>query len=132
MFKRAISILFIPVLLISTSGGTFYMEQCGMSKNPSYSFSEGKSCCCSKSMHDRCCKQSKVIIKKIADNYSSSASANIPLIKSLQFTLPLLPSVSLFDISVSSHVLAFDHAPPNAATSLSVQYRSLLLWFFLL
>lgn len=126
VFKRAISILLVPIVLICTSGGVFYMEKCGMSKNPTYSLSEGKQCCCSKAMHDKCCKQSKIVIKKIEDNYFSSASANIPLIKSLQFTLPVLPSLPMLDISVSSQVLAFDHAPPNSA-SLSVLYRSLLL-----
>ena len=130
MLNKIFSILFIPLILISSSGGVVFMERCGMSKLPSYSLVEGKKCCCSQSQHDLCCTETKIVIKKIEDDYSSSVSASIPLIKSFQFTLPSLPSVSMFDMVVLKHILTFDHAPPNTSTSLSVKYRRLLIWFF--
>ncbi|HET7819859.1 MAG TPA: hypothetical protein VFL70_11175 [Bacteroidia bacterium] len=127
MLNRIFSILFIPLILISSSGGVVFMERCAMSKLPSYSLIEGKKCCCSQSQHDQCCKETKIVIKKIEDDYSSSVSANIPLIQSFQFTLPTPPSISLFDMAVSKRILTFDHAPPNTSTSLSVKYRRLLI-----
>jgi hypothetical protein len=123
MPQRIISILLIPIVLICTSGGTIFVEHCGMKSSPSYSLDSEQSCCCSKAMHDKCCKESK----KIEDNYLVSSATTIPAIELCAFSLPVLTITSFFNVRLSTHLLAFDHAPPNTYASLSVLYRSLLL-----
>ncbi len=127
MHKRVLSILLIPIVLICTSGGTIYMEHCGMSKNPSYSLSNEKSCCCSKTMHERCCNQEKIVIKKIDDHFSCTASASIHPLESAIFILPTLYIREISPQFIPYSIYVNNHAPPNASAPLFVLYKSLLI-----
>jgi hypothetical protein len=129
VLKRFVSILLIPAMLICTSGGTMYREQCAMSRIAAYSLIPGKLCCCSKTAHNKCCHESKLVIKKIEDNYNASVSAGIPSIKLQRISfLPFSSGSLVCGLAIPGYAPVFAHSPPdNRCAFLSVRYCSLLL-----
>ena len=126
MLKRAISILLIPVLLVCTTGGVIYVEHCGMTKDPSYSLSEGQKCCCSKDVHERCCNQTKIVIKKTADHFSSSSVVSVSMANFLFFAVS--PArVQMHTFESCANIYAQDHAPPDISVPFPILFRSLLI-----
>ena len=126
MLKRIVAILLIPVLLVCSAGGVIYVEHCGMSKNPSYSFSEGQKCCCSKDVHERCCHQTTIVLKKTDHSFSSSATA----VSNAQFFSFLIPSCCIRLNTPEfpyRNIYSRDHAPPNVSIPLPILFRSLLI-----
>ena len=127
MFKKAISILLIPVILVFSSGITVFAEHCGMRKTPTYSLSVEQSCCCSKEVHEKCCHQTKVEIKKIKDSFSTSSSTPLPLIQFSSFIFPVSQSISIFSYFTAVNDYTQDHAPTEPPLSYCLLFRSLLI-----
>src|SRR5262245_9127531 len=76
MTKKAISILLIPLFLLTTGGFAFNMHFCKM-RGIDVSLNINKSSCCGKkSMEGGCCKNEVKVIK-IKDNYSASSSLTV-------------------------------------------------------
>lgn len=126
MLNKAISILLIPLVLISVSGLIVFSEHCGMSKSHSCSLSVEKSCCCSKDLHNRCCHTTKFEIKKIEDPFCYSPqqviTASDVYIQTLCFK-PTLPAVILL-YNRSFYKISVPPEPPN---SFPILYGSFLI-----
>ncbi len=127
MIKRSIALLLIPVVLLCTTGGVIFVEHCAMSKSPSYSLSTEQECCCSKEVHDLCCNQTTIVIKKTEDHFFTSTFSVIPFEHLSYLVGPVfVPQFNGWVVRLSEQY-SQDHAPPDIPVSFTILYRSLLI-----
>jgi hypothetical protein len=126
MFQRVISILLIPLFLLTTGGIAFNIHFCKMSGSSDVSFLINKSSCCGKKgMESGCCKN-KVQVIKIKDDYSASTSLEV---KKNDSSVLLLISFFVAEIMLGEglDVLNYHSPPPESSVSLSILFRSILV-----
>jgi hypothetical protein len=124
--KRAIILLTAFSFFVSIIGVNVTMGYCPMKKNYSFSFvKQAYSCCCTKSNKKKCCNSEKIIIKKIADNYISSAIKSIPIENNFIFKRHcfLIPKL----IDSNEHEIAENYKPPGTVVPIIILHRSILI-----
>lgn len=128
MFKKAISIFLIPIVLLCSTGFTIFADYCPMKKESTYSFAEDKPCCCTNSNgENNCCQSSKITIKKIENGYVSSQVQVTP--QQFYFAVVEYPlfAEQLFSNPVFQGLYIKKFHPPDPPVSLSILYRSILI-----
>jgi hypothetical protein len=124
--RQLISLLLIPVTLLSASGLVVFTEHCGMREKTSYTLSDKQSCCCKKAVHDKCCKQNKHQVKKIDNPFQASSShrfAGLPFHATISFSEWFFPEGSNSQY-VSFHPLV---EPPDTSIPFTVLHSCFLL-----
>ena len=128
--KKTISILLLFVFLFSSSGFSINTHFCnGKLKSVKIVVSDNcKQCCGKKKCTKGCCKN-KTEIVKIKDNYIP-AQIIIPPSILTTFALAFIQS---FNLSITENNLVVSNLnylyPPDKPISLSILYRSILIWF---
>lgn len=127
MFKKVITILFIPLFLLTTGGVILNSHFCKMrgSSDISFGINPEKSCCGNKAMQSGCCKNEVKVIK-ITDDYSPSVKLKTE--KENLFTIIIFPSVIAEVIPrILFRVPNYHSPPPHSHVRLHILYRSILV-----
>jgi hypothetical protein len=99
-----------------------------MKQGYSFSFKEGKSCCCEDSDGDDCCKTTKYSLSKIENEYMSSSFHFNPNLQIEFVALANDLSVIILQDSYSNEVRFYkDLRPPEIPVSRTILYRSILI-----
>ena len=114
--------------MVSTMGISIVIGYCPMKSSYTISLS-GKDvgCCCGKADGGGCCKSHKLTIKKIEDNYTTSAfNLTVPPLDHITFELP---NLSLVWMNPHLQVIPSykDHQPPEPPVLLHLLHRALLV-----
>jgi hypothetical protein len=124
--KRAIILFTAFSFLVSIIGINVTIGYCPMKKNYSFSFlQKGYSCCCTKSNKKKCCNSERIVVKKIADNYISSAIKSIPSENDFAINryCILIPKL----IGSNEQKIVEYYKPPRTVVPIIILHRSILI-----
>ena len=128
--KKSISILLCFLIFISSAGFSVSIHYCPMSKKTSYSLKETKTCCGKKAdteMEKKCCKNTKVKVEKIKDNYTSSQFSKISSQHLSVFVLSYTQSFLFVTMVQKCDLPSTNHEPPDKSVPLAILYRTFLI-----
>ena len=101
-----------------------------MNKQTSYSIIKIKTCCAKKAdveMEKKCCKNTKVKVEKIKDNYTASHYSKI---KPPQLSFFIITYIQSSFFSFTTHQCALpssNHEPPDKKVPFAILYQSFLI-----
>jgi hypothetical protein len=126
--KRGLSIVLIILILLYSGGYSYASDYCNYKKKYSLSLDHKAKCCCSNKARamKNCCSKTKIVIKKISDNYTNPTNLKVPVLIAAAAGSNSNISIHPFFQRVISTIPGSKPAP-DIPISLNILYCSMLI-----